>query len=116
MDTSPYKESDLLTEYRSCRCLDRPFGLQEIEAPRISEQSAYEGGTVVNSRYWPPLPQRRYPLYSFLLQADPISKRTRDLRGCSTVPQPTAPPRTPLTRHQNFIGLKRDRDGIGPRF
>jgi len=26
------------------------------------------------------------------------------------------PPCTPLTRHQNFMVLKTDRDGIGPRF
>ena len=28
--------------------LDRPFGLREIEDPRISRQSAHEGGKVVS--------------------------------------------------------------------
>jgi hypothetical protein len=31
--------------------LDRPFGLQEIEVPRISRQSAHEGGEVVSPVY-----------------------------------------------------------------
>ena len=35
--------------------LDRPFGLQEFEAPRISKQSVYEGGRVVNFTHRPPL-------------------------------------------------------------
>jgi hypothetical protein len=65
---------------------------------------------------WPPLPPRRYPLYSFLLQAesrhgnsvagkiktmknpiDPIRNQTHDLPACSAVLQPTAPPRAPPT-------------------
>jgi hypothetical protein len=36
---------------------DRPSGLQEAETPRISTQSAHEGGT-----YRPPLPHREDPL------------------------------------------------------
>jgi hypothetical protein len=36
--------------------LDRPLGLQEVEAPRISRQAAYEGGKVVSPTPWPLLP------------------------------------------------------------
>ena len=45
--------------------LDRRLGLQEIEAPRISRQSAHEGAKVVGLTHRPPLPARRYPSYSF---------------------------------------------------
>jgi hypothetical protein len=52
--------------------LDRPLGLQEVEAPKISRQSAQEGGTFVSSTHRPPLNPRRYPWNSFLLEtADP---------------------------------------------
>jgi hypothetical protein len=36
--------------------LDRPSGFQEVEAPRISRQSAHEGGKVVSPTHRPPLP------------------------------------------------------------
>jgi hypothetical protein len=36
----------------------------------MSRQSEHEGGKVVSAERWPPLPLRRYPLYSFLLEAD----------------------------------------------
>jgi hypothetical protein len=52
--------------------LDRPLGLQEVEAPRISRQSAHEGGKVVRPKQRPPLPPTRYPWYSFLLDAESI--------------------------------------------
>jgi hypothetical protein len=42
---------------------------QEVKAPRISRQSAHEGGKVVSPRHRPPLPPKRYPWYSFLLEA-----------------------------------------------
>jgi hypothetical protein len=35
--------------------LDRPLGLQEVEAPRISRQSAHEGGKAVSPTHRPPL-------------------------------------------------------------
>jgi len=44
--------------------LDRPLGLQEVEAPRISRQSAHEGAKVVSLTHWLLLPQRRYPWYT----------------------------------------------------
>jgi hypothetical protein len=49
-------------------------------------------------------------LYSFLLEAesmknsrDIIGNRTRDLPDCSTVPQATAPPRTPLIGYVSWL-------------
>jgi hypothetical protein len=47
--------------------LNRLLGLQEVEAPRISTQSAREGGKVVSPI---PLPPRRYPWYSFMLEVE----------------------------------------------
>jgi hypothetical protein len=95
--------------------LDRPFRLQEVEAPRISRQSAHGGDKVVSHTHRLPLPPRRYPWYSFLLEAerpqcqsaagriksmkshkDPIGNGTRDLSACSAVTQPPAPPRAPI--------------------
>jgi hypothetical protein len=35
---------------------NRPLGLQEIEAPRISGQTAHERGEIVSPRHRPPLP------------------------------------------------------------
>jgi len=34
--------------------LDRPLGLQEVEAPRISRELALEGGMVVSPTHRPP--------------------------------------------------------------
>jgi hypothetical protein len=39
--------------------LDRPLGLQKVDAPRISRQSADECGKVVSLMHWLPLPPRR---------------------------------------------------------
>jgi hypothetical protein len=50
--------------------LDRPLGFQEVEAPRISRQSAHEGGKVFSPTHRPPLPPRKYSCYSFLLEAE----------------------------------------------
>jgi hypothetical protein len=38
---------------------DRPMGLQEVKAPRISRQLAYEGGNVVIPTHWLPLAPKR---------------------------------------------------------
>ena len=40
--------------------LESLLGLQEFEAPRISRQSAHEGGKVVSSTHRPPLLPRGY--------------------------------------------------------
>jgi hypothetical protein len=50
--------------------LDRPLELQELQAPRISRQSAHEGGKVVCPMDRPPLPSMRYPWYSCLLEVE----------------------------------------------
>jgi len=41
-----------------------------LRAPRISSHSAHEDGKVVSPTHRLPLPPRRYPWYSFLLQAE----------------------------------------------
>ena len=38
--------------------LDRPLGVQQVEAPRIFRQSAHEGGKVVNPTHQAPLPRQ----------------------------------------------------------
>jgi len=50
--------------------LDRPLGLEEVEAPTISRQSAREGGKVVIPRHRPSLSPMRYPSYSFLSETE----------------------------------------------
>ena len=52
--------------------LDRSLGLQETEAPRISRQSAHEGGKVFIPMHRPPLPPRSYSWCSFLLGDESI--------------------------------------------
>ena len=48
--------------------LKERLGLQEVEASRISGQSAHEGGKAVSPRLRSSLSPRRYPWYSFLLR------------------------------------------------
>jgi hypothetical protein len=50
--------------------LDRPLGFQEVETPRLSRRSAHECGKVVSPMHRPPLPLKRYPWYSVLLDAE----------------------------------------------
>jgi hypothetical protein len=49
---------------------DRPLGLWEVEAVRISRQSIHEGGKVVSPVHWLSSPPRRYSWYLFLLAAE----------------------------------------------
>jgi len=49
--------------------LDRPWGFQEVEAPRIQD-NWHEGGKVVSPMHQLPLPPRKYSWYSFLLEAE----------------------------------------------
>ena len=106
-----------LSLYRS----GRPLRTLQVEAFRIIRQSAHEGGEVVSLKHQPPLPHKRYSWYSFILLSQlqghpvvgrirlmkstnyPIVNRTRELPACSAVPQPTAPPRTPLEYRFNMI-------------
>jgi hypothetical protein len=52
--------------------LDTFLGLQEVEAPRISRQSAQEGGEVVSTTHRPPLHSRGDSWYSLLLESGRI--------------------------------------------
>jgi hypothetical protein len=58
-----------MVDHSPCTCLDRPLGLQEVEALRISRQSPREGGKVFSHSHRPPLPSKSYSRYSFLLEA-----------------------------------------------
>jgi hypothetical protein len=92
--------------------LDRPLGLVEVEAPRISRQSAHESGKVFSPKHQPPLPPGGIPVNSFKLEVEstqyysttvrinsmknanvPIGNITRVLQAYSAVLRPTAPPR-----------------------
>jgi hypothetical protein len=48
--------------------LDRPLGLQEAETPRISRQSAHEGGKAVSPTHRPPLSLGESPRIHFSLR------------------------------------------------
>jgi hypothetical protein len=82
-----------------------------VEAVRIYKQLVYEGGNFVSRRNRPPLPLPGVSLVLISVRGEsttrtqiesiknrhyPIRNRTRDLLVGRTVPQPTAPPRTPL--------------------
>jgi hypothetical protein len=61
-----------ITEYlKLTRASDiQTLGLKEVEVPRISRQSAFEGGKVVSPTHRPLLPSRKDPEYSYLLEAE----------------------------------------------
>jgi len=98
--------------------MDWSLGLQEVEAPRISRQSAHKCGKLVSRTHRPPLPPRRYPRYSFVLRLSrpkghseagkikwmqnstyPIGNRARDHPACGAVPQSNMPPRCHICFH-----------------
>ena len=49
--------------------MDRPVGVNEVEAPRILRQSAHECARAVSPTQRPPLLPREDPCFSFLLEA-----------------------------------------------
>ena len=52
-----------------CKALEKPWGFQEVEAPKISRQLAHEASMVVSCMHRLPLHGRKYSWYSFLLEA-----------------------------------------------
>jgi hypothetical protein len=50
--------------------LERPLGLQEVEAPRSSRWLAHKGGNVVSRMHRLPFHRRRYKWFLFLLEAE----------------------------------------------
>jgi hypothetical protein len=73
--------------------VDSSLGLKGDKANRISRQSAHEGGKGVSPTHRPPL-----PLLIWVDPSEPIENRIRNLAACSTVSQPTAPPRASESR------------------
>jgi len=82
--------------------LNRPVGLQEFEAPRISIKSAREGGKAAFATHeiflilisvWGTVDRRAGRIKSIKKPNDTIGNRPRDIPACNAVPQPTAPPR-----------------------
>ena len=78
---SHVKETILsVLDIRNCHCtgryreikryLYRPIGVQDVEATRISIQTATECCKVVSPKHRPPLPPREDPLYSFPLETE----------------------------------------------
>ena len=57
-------------KYKDIPWLDRPSGLQEIEAARISVQSEHEGGAVATLPHRRSSPPNRHAWYSLLSVAE----------------------------------------------
>ena len=76
-----------------------PFGLQEVETPKISEHPTYEVVSPMHRPHLPPSvvdpegPSAAERIKSVKNPNDPTGKRNRDLPACSAVTQPTAPRR-----------------------
>jgi hypothetical protein len=89
--------------------LDRPWGLQEFEAPRFQDNRHKKGGKVVSPTQRPPLLPRKYSCYLLLLEAESIPVRTGKITTPSGIEpansrlvaqcrKPTEPPCTPHKR------------------
>jgi hypothetical protein len=98
--------------------------LQEVEVSRISGMSVHKGSKFDSPRHRPPLPHRKHPCYSFLLEGDStlgilgrvghraarrikyvesnytIRYRNRNPQACIAVPQPPATPPIPIYQLQ----------------
>ena len=70
--------------------LDRPVGLQEVEASRIFGQSAHEGGRVVSCTHRPHLPRRGYLLVLIFVRGWLDPRAIVRLEGlCHSNPRPS---------------------------
>ena len=97
--------------------LDRPWGFQEVEAPRFTDNrhmKVVRLSALCTGRLYPPgnIPGIHFcwrlsqpqgysaagRIMSMKNSIDTIGNRTRDLPTCSAVPQPIGPPRAPLPR------------------
>ena len=95
--------------------LDRPWGFQEVEAPRFQDNRHMKVVRLVTTTHRPPLPPGSIPgthvfyrlsrpqghsaagrIISMKNCIDTMGNRTRDLPACGAVPQPTASPRAPV--------------------
>jgi len=114
--------------------LDRPLGLQEVEAHRTFKHSAHEGGKVASPTHRPPLTSGDTLDTHFcyrmsrtdglsekgrIIPNDHFGNRARDLPACSTASQPTAPPHmiaAPSQRTQEpILLLPLNTSGCSPR-
>jgi hypothetical protein len=97
-----------------CTDLDRPWGFQEVEAPRFNDSQhkkvarlsvlrtgrLYPPGNIPGTHFcwrlsWPQSHSEVKRIMSMKNSNDTTGSQTRDLQVCSTVPQPTAPPCAP---------------------
>jgi len=101
-----------ITKCNPRTAMDRPWGLREVEAPRF-----------ISPTPRPHLPRRKYPWYSFLLEAgstpgswcgrrtmsktDTIGNKTCDLPTCSAVHKPTAPSSYAITEFYLPVSLQK---------
>jgi hypothetical protein len=87
--------------------LDRPWGFQEVETPRFQDNRHMKAAfkpkeiflVIISIRDWDNPKAGR--VMSRKNYNDTIGKRTRDLRVCSVVLQPTASPRAPGVNNNN---------------
>jgi len=65
-----FSKCGTISKYKNYPCTDlkNPLRFQEGQAPTSFRQSIYEDGKFVSSTHRPPLPSRKHPWYSFMLQ------------------------------------------------
>ena len=101
--SGPLQACDGSSKLKVNQSLDRPWGLQEVEAPIFQENRHMQVvrlSALRTGRLYPP-PQEIFLLLNLRNWFDPratsdtIGNRTRDLSVCCAVPQRTASPRAP---------------------